>query len=152
MVILEVYTFGNECNFFYQRGAGVEVNDTMATLARAEYWDNDVVVAVILGTGSNACYVEHINAIPKLQGYVSSSRKMIILICEKHSLIQIISIEWGAFSNGLPLTKFDREMDATSINPGEQAQPKRILEVKNILGLTKQHVASHLQVGFYMHL
>ncbi|XP_028192911.1 hexokinase-2, chloroplastic-like isoform X2 [Glycine soja] len=133
MVILEVYTFGNECNFFYQRGAGVEVNDTMATLARAEYWDNDVVVAVILGTGSNACYVEHINAIPKLQGYVSSSRKM------------IISIEWGAFSNGLPLTKFDREMDATSINPGEQAQPKRILEVKNILGLTKQHVASHLQ-------
>ena len=49
----------------------------MATLARAEYWDNDVVVAVILGTGSNACYVEHINAIPKLQGYVSSSRKMV---------------------------------------------------------------------------
>jgi hypothetical protein len=35
-------------------------------------------------------------------------------------LIQIISTEWGAFSNGLPLTVFDREMDATSINPGQQ--------------------------------
>ena len=33
---------------------------------------------------------------------------------------QIISTEWGAFSNGLPLTKIDREMDAASINPGEQ--------------------------------
>lgn len=35
-------------------------------------------------------------------------------------LIQIISTEWGAFSNGLPLTEFDRDMDAASINPGEQ--------------------------------
>ena len=33
---------------------------------------------------------------------------------------QIINTEWGAFSNGLPLTEFDREMDADSINPGEQ--------------------------------
>ncbi|KAG4966605.1 hypothetical protein JHK85_041580 [Glycine max] len=90
------------------------VNDTVATLAGAEYWDNDVVVAVILGTGSNACYVEQISAIPKLQGHVSSSGKM------------IISTEWGAFSNGLPLTKFDREMDAASINPGEQIFEKTI--------------------------
>ncbi|KAG5012780.1 hypothetical protein JHK86_025041 [Glycine max] len=28
----------------------------------------------------------------------------------------------GAFSNGLPLTKIDREMDVASINPGEQAK------------------------------
>lgn len=33
---------------------------------------------------------------------------------------QIVNTEWGAFSNGLPLTEFDREMDAESINPGEQ--------------------------------
>lgn len=32
-----------------------------------------------------------------------------------------MNTEWGAFSNGLPLTEFDREMDAESINPGEQA-------------------------------
>lgn len=35
-------------------------------------------------------------------------------------MLQIINTEWGAFSNGLPLTEFDREMDAESINPGEQ--------------------------------
>lgn len=33
---------------------------------------------------------------------------------------QIVNTEWGAFSNGLPLTEYDREMDAESINPGEQ--------------------------------
>ncbi|XP_057424669.1 hexokinase-2, chloroplastic [Lotus japonicus] len=90
------------------------VNDTVATLAGAEYWDNDVMVAVILGTGTNACYVEKISAIPKLQGHVSSSGKM------------IISTEWGAFSKGLPLTEFDREMDAASINPGQQIFEKTI--------------------------
>lgn len=35
-------------------------------------------------------------------------------------MVQIINTEWGAFSNGLPLTEFDRDMDAASINPGEQ--------------------------------
>lgn len=35
-------------------------------------------------------------------------------------MAQIINTEWGAFSDGLPLTEFDREMDAASINPGEQ--------------------------------
>ncbi|GAU26841.1 hypothetical protein TSUD_02430 [Trifolium subterraneum] len=90
------------------------VNDTVGTLAGAEYWDNDVKVAVILGTGTNACYIEQISSIPKLQGHVSSSGKM------------IISTEWGAFSNGLPLTVFDREMDAASINPGHQIFEKTI--------------------------
>lgn len=56
------------------------MNDTVATLAGAEYWDNDVMVAVILGTGTNACYVEKISAIPKLQGHVSSSGKMVSMI------------------------------------------------------------------------
>ena len=35
-------------------------------------------------------------------------------------LVQIINTEWGAFSKRLPLTEFDEEMDAASINPGEQ--------------------------------
>ncbi|XP_023740628.1 hexokinase-2, chloroplastic [Lactuca sativa] len=90
------------------------VNDTVATLAGARYWDDDVMVAVILGTGTNACYVESVNAIPKLQGHKSISGKT------------IVNTEWGAFSNGLPLTEFDREMDAESINPGEQLFEKTI--------------------------
>ncbi|THF98571.1 hypothetical protein TEA_020114 [Camellia sinensis var. sinensis] len=84
------------------------VNDTVGTLAGARYWDDDVSVAVILGTGTNACYIECVDAIPKLQGHNSTSGRT------------IINTEWGAFSNGLPLTQFDRDMDAESINPGEQ--------------------------------
>ncbi|KAL3514764.1 hypothetical protein ACH5RR_027481 [Cinchona calisaya] len=90
------------------------VNDTVGTLAGARYWDDDVMVAVILGTGTNACYVERIDAIPKLQCHNSTFGRT------------IINTEWGAFSNGLPLTEFDREMDADSINPGEQIFEKTI--------------------------
>ncbi|KAM5565111.1 hexokinase-2, chloroplastic [Rosa sericea] len=90
------------------------VNDTVGTLAGARYWDDDVMVAVILGTGTNACYVERVDAIPKLQDHASSSGST------------IINTEWGAFSNGLPLTEFDRDMDAASINPGEQIFEKTI--------------------------
>ncbi|KAJ7957862.1 Phosphotransferase [Quillaja saponaria] len=90
------------------------VNDTVGTLAGARYWDDDVMVAVILGTGTNACYVEQTSAIPKLQGHVSPSGRT------------IINTEWGAFSNGLPSTVFDEDMDAASINPGEQIFEKTI--------------------------
>ncbi|KAK4390786.1 Hexokinase-2, chloroplastic [Sesamum angolense] len=81
------------------------VNDTVGTLAGARYWDDDVMVAVILGTGTNACYVERVNAIPKLHSPNTKSGST------------IVNTEWGAFSSGLPLTEFDREMDAESINP-----------------------------------
>ncbi|KAL8514690.1 hypothetical protein ACS0TY_013689 [Phlomoides rotata] len=80
------------------------------------YWDEDVMVAVILGTGTNACYVERVDAIPKLHRAISTSG----------SGTTIVSTEWGAFSNGLPLTEFDRDMDAGSINPGEQIFEKTI--------------------------
>ncbi|KAG1354055.1 putative Hexokinase-4, chloroplastic [Cocos nucifera] len=84
------------------------VNDAVGTLAGARYWDDDVMVAVILGTGTNACYIERMDAIPKLQGLATGSGKT------------IINTEWGAFSTGLPLTEFDKDMDKESINPGEQ--------------------------------
>lgn len=49
----------------------------MGTLAEARYWDDDVMVAVILGTRTNACYVERMDVIPKLQGYKSSSGRTV---------------------------------------------------------------------------
>ncbi|KAK6938947.1 Hexokinase, N-terminal [Dillenia turbinata] len=66
-------------------------NDTVGTLAGARHWDDDVMIAAILGTGTNACYVERVNAIAKLQGHMSTSART------------------GAISKGLPLTKFDEE-------------------------------------------
>lgn len=43
----------------------MQVNDTIGTVAGARYHDKDVVAGVILGTGTNAAYIERIQAIPK---------------------------------------------------------------------------------------
>lgn len=37
------------------------------------------MVAVILGTGTNACYVERMDAIPKFQGHVSPSGRTVYM-------------------------------------------------------------------------
>ncbi|KAJ0007033.1 hypothetical protein Pint_29587 [Pistacia integerrima] len=90
------------------------VNDTVGTLAGGRYNNNDVVAAVILGTGSNAAYVERAQAIPKWHG-PSKSGDM------------VINMEWGNFrSSHLPLTDYDHAMDAEGLNPGDQIYEKMI--------------------------
>jgi len=42
----------------------MQVNDTVGTLAQCRYWYQDAMVGVILGTGTNACYVERADAVP----------------------------------------------------------------------------------------
>uniref|UniRef100_A0A452Y5V2 Phosphotransferase n=1 Tax=Aegilops tauschii subsp. strangulata TaxID=200361 RepID=A0A452Y5V2_AEGTS len=53
------------------------INDTVGTLATGSYNDEDVVIGVILGTGSNAAYVEKADAIPKLEGELPKSGNMV---------------------------------------------------------------------------
>ncbi|CAA0814685.1 Hexokinase-1 [Striga hermonthica] len=85
------------------------VNDTIGTLAGGRYTNNDVDIAVILGTGTNAAYVERVQAIPKWHGPLPKSEEM------------VINMEWGNFkSSHLPLTEYDHRLDAESLNPGEQ--------------------------------
>lgn len=50
------------------------VNNTVGTLATGCYWNKDVMVAVILGTGTNACYVERGYTIQKLGVNPSKNR------------------------------------------------------------------------------
>uniref|UniRef100_A0A0E0JNF0 4-hydroxy-4-methyl-2-oxoglutarate aldolase n=1 Tax=Oryza punctata TaxID=4537 RepID=A0A0E0JNF0_ORYPU len=91
------------------------VNDTVGTLAAGRYVDHDTIAAVILGTGSNAAYIDHAHAIPKWHGSLPKSGDM------------VINMEWGDFkSSHLPLTEFDQELDAESLNPGEQIYEKLI--------------------------
>uniref|UniRef100_A0A0E0L4Y3 Phosphotransferase n=1 Tax=Oryza punctata TaxID=4537 RepID=A0A0E0L4Y3_ORYPU len=91
------------------------INDTIGTLAGGRYDDNDVIAAVILGTGTNAAYVERANAIPKWHDLLPKSGDM------------VINMEWGNFrSSHLPLTEFDQALDAESLNPGEQVYEKLI--------------------------
>ncbi|NP_001305619.1 hexokinase-1 [Solanum tuberosum] len=85
------------------------VNDTVGTLAGGKYTQKDVAVAVILGTGTNAAYVERVQAIPKWHGPVPKSGEM------------VINMEWGNFrSSHLPLTEYDHALDNESLNPAEQ--------------------------------
>ena len=55
----------------------MQVNDTVGTLAGGRYWNNDVMIAVILGTGTNACYVERAEAISKWGGELPKSGQMV---------------------------------------------------------------------------
>ncbi|CAK8579490.1 unnamed protein product [Lathyrus sativus] len=85
------------------------VNDTIGTLAGGRFYNQDVIAAVILGTGTNAAYVERAHAIPKWHGLMPKSGDM------------VINMEWGNFrSSHLPLTEYDQDLDAESLNPGEQ--------------------------------
>ncbi|ESW24963.1 hypothetical protein PHAVU_004G175500 [Phaseolus vulgaris] len=91
------------------------VNDTVGTVARARFSNQDVIAGVILGTGTNAAYVESAHAIPKWQGLLPKSGEM------------VINMEWGNFhSSHLPLTQYDKDLDSESLNPGEQIFEKII--------------------------
>ncbi|KAF5187696.1 Hexokinase-1 [Thalictrum thalictroides] len=91
------------------------VNDTIGTLAGGKYDNNDVVAAVILGTGTNAAYVERAHAIPKWHGLLPKSGEM------------VINMEWGNFrSSHLPMTEYDQALDNESLNPGDHIFEKII--------------------------
>jgi hexokinase len=46
------------------------VNDTVGTMLACSFFDPDCSVGLIVGTGSNACYMERLENIPKLKGLV----------------------------------------------------------------------------------
>lgn len=56
----------------------LQVNDTVGTLALGHYHDTDTVAAIIIGTGTNACYLERVDAIIKSQGLLTSSGRMVV--------------------------------------------------------------------------
>ncbi|KAH1157080.1 hypothetical protein GLYMA_11G015800v4 [Glycine max] len=91
------------------------VNDTVGTLAVGHYHDPDTVAAIIIGTGTNACYWERVDAIIKCQGLLMTSGRM------------VVNMEWGNFwSSHLPRTSYDIDLDAESPNPNDQGFEKMI--------------------------
>lgn len=90
------------------------VNDTVGTMLTGafETQDEATLIGLILGTGSNACYMESADKIAKWKGEPISTGRM------------IINIEWGNFGSpvyhSLPKTKFDVELDEASLNPTKQ--------------------------------
>ncbi|XP_058043039.1 hexokinase HKDC1-like [Ahaetulla prasina] len=91
------------------------VNDTVGTMMTCGYDDQRCEVGVIIGTGTNACYMEEMSNIDLVEG--DEGR-----MC--------INTEWGAFGDDSSLedirTEFDKEIDSGSINPGKQLFEKMI--------------------------
>jgi len=93
------------------------VNDTVGTLAAAVHKDKAAVIGMILGTGTNAAYVERLDRIEKLEsaGGASPDAKM------------VINCEWGnARSPSFPFVEADFEVDNMSPNPGQQTFEKMV--------------------------
>lgn len=96
----------------------VQVNDSVGTLALGHYNDEDTVAAVIIGTGTNACYFERADAIIKSQGLPTSSGGMVyitnhfwlalamITIVNFYVFIRLIMIRlsiWSGVTFGRPI-------------------------------------------------
>lgn len=100
---------------FKRRGIHVNVgallNDTVGVLAAVRYIDGtDTIASVIMGTGTNACYMEQLGNITKwLPHYRPRTPDM------------VVNIEWPGFQAAeLPVLDEDRQLDADSNNTGEQ--------------------------------
>ncbi|XP_053548275.1 hexokinase HKDC1 [Bombina bombina] len=91
------------------------VNDTVGTMMTCGYDDQLCEVGVIVGSGTNACYMENLSNIDLVEG--DEGR-----MC--------INTEWGAFGDDGSLddirTEFDKEIDLGSMNPGKQLFEKMI--------------------------
>lgn len=86
----------------------VVLNDTVATLLAGQALDDRLAFSsyagLILGTGTNLCYIENNRAIGKLKGLDPNQT-------------QLINIESGGFDK-IPQGRLDRLYDQTSSNPG----------------------------------
>ncbi|XP_058399274.1 hexokinase-1 [Diceros bicornis minor] len=99
----------------YEANIVAVVNDTVGTMMTCGYDDQQCEVGLIIGTGTNACYMEELRHIDLVEG--DEGR-----MC--------INTEWGAFGDDGSLedirTEFDREIDRGSLNPGKQLFEKMV--------------------------
>ncbi|KAK5615210.1 hypothetical protein CRENBAI_004378 [Crenichthys baileyi] len=99
----------------YDIGSVAMVNDTVGTMMSCGYRDRSCEIGMIIGTGTNACYMEEMNNVKRVEGEEGR-------MC--------INTEWGGFGDdgslGDILTEFDKVVDKTSINPGVHIFEKMI--------------------------
>lgn len=98
---------------FPQIRVGAIANDTVGTLAHGLYENSATSLGVIIGTGTNAAYVEKTSAITKFPALQSKTDTM------------MINMEWGGFDR-IGRTVYDEMIDELSSNPGEQFLEKMV--------------------------
>ena len=94
------------------------MNDTTGCLVACAYKHPECRIGIILGTGTNASYVEKLELVDL---YESTDED---LSSPKSEVV--INTEWGAFGNTGSLdivrTIYDYELDRNSLNPGKQVR------------------------------
>ncbi|EDW33959.1 GL21847 [Drosophila persimilis] len=95
------------------------LNDTVGTLMSCAFTSRNCRIGLIVGTGSNACYVEKTVNAECFENYQTSPKPHMI-----------INAEWGAFGDNGVLdfvrTPYDRIVDKVTPNPGKQTFEKCI--------------------------
>lgn len=83
------------------------LNDTTGTLIQGARLDKNTRIGIVLGTGTNGCYVEHADRVKHWETQRHGEKNV------------IIDVEWGAFGDNGVLdfikTDFDREVDDGSL-------------------------------------
>ena len=101
---------------------GALLNDTTGCLISCAWRDPRCRIGLIVGTGCNACYLEERRNIKKMRKAASKD--------SDEDETMVINTEWGAFGENGALnfikTKWDKKVDAESINPGKQIYEKMI--------------------------
>ncbi|XP_029644605.1 hexokinase-2 isoform X2 [Octopus sinensis] len=94
------------------------INDTVGALMSCAHSDRMCSIGIILGTGTNACYIERLENVDIWNEDKNEPKQV------------IINTEWGAFGDDgcldKILTDYDRQVDKHSINPGKQRFEKTI--------------------------
>ncbi|KAK6052524.1 Hexokinase, partial [Cooperia oncophora] len=97
------------------------LNDTVGTLMACAFKENSCQIGVIVGTGTNACYMERLENVPKMKGEWEN---------DGFPPEIIINMEWGAFGDdgsiNFVVTEYDKYVDSTSLNPRKQLFEKMI--------------------------
>uniref|UniRef100_V5G402 Phosphotransferase n=1 Tax=Anoplophora glabripennis TaxID=217634 RepID=V5G402_ANOGL len=94
------------------------LNDTTGTVMSCAWKNHNTRIGLIVGTGSNACYVERQENAEMWDDVDMGSGKV------------SINLEWGAFGDDGALDfircEYDEDVDKNSINPGKQKHEKMI--------------------------
>jgi hexokinase len=137
-----------------ERGINLRVcalaNDTVGTMEAAAYRFPETAMGVILGTGTNAAYLEKASNVPKWAGPP----------CDD----MVINTEWGNLGMGSLMNRYDMAVDRASDNPGAQQLEKMIsgmylgeltrvtLSDPTVRNAFSAQCAAEMQMAFYAKL
>lgn len=86
------------------------LNDTTGTMIRGAYLDHQCAMGLVLGTGSNCCYIEKAENFKKENANIDAGE------------LKVVNVEWGAFGDNGVLnfmrTQWDISVDRKSLLAG----------------------------------